>query len=429
MSTEDHRWVFETGDFADFRIVCTDDGVEFNVHRLMLSLHSTYFARLFKSEFQETKLGISNLADVDSQTMGHLLDFFYRGNTPWKCPDDMIMLAKLWILADRLQATSAMIEVEHRVKRKLNGLSNKFIVADCTLLDTVFHHKACAESGLGYAVGEAACAILIDRSQYPKKSDLVEKHARENILSANMMLFWASRYKENSNTFEAVDRGRLEIPAEYDLNLVRTLMDCFYRGETEWVFPEDDIRKNVELWILAEWLNVEYAMHTIEVNLLEILSPMEQKYRAAKPWMLELVFEHRKCGNSTVGIIFAEAALAVRYTTGKADHIRCLDDMRNVFPALGRKMDEWEVQYRERSDELLGSGGYGWRDEAVIALQPLRRHMVENRLGIAASEGDFVTKRTGNSVPLLSIHSFSLIPNLELFTSDWRRVDPPLAYW
>ncbi|KAF4412473.1 Kelch repeat and BTB domain-containing protein 1 [Colletotrichum fructicola] len=207
MSTEDHRWVFETGDFADFRIVCTDDGVEFNVHRLMLSLHSTYFARLFKSEFQETKLGISNLADVDSQTMGHLLDFFYRGNTPWKCPDDMLMLAKLWILADRLQATSAMIEVEHRVKSKLNGLSNKFIVADCTLLDTVFHHKACAESGLGYAVGEAACAILIDRSQYPKKSDLVEKHARENILSANMMLFWASRYKENSDEFEFTYRS------------------------------------------------------------------------------------------------------------------------------------------------------------------------------------------------------------------------------
>ncbi|KAJ0369071.1 hypothetical protein COL26b_010587 [Colletotrichum chrysophilum] len=207
MSTEDHRWVFETGDFADFRIVCTDDGVEFNVPRLMLSLHSTYFARLFKSEFQETKLGISNLADVDSQTMGHLLDFFYRGNTPWKCPDDMLMLAKLWILADRLQATSAMIEVEHRVKSKLNGLSNKFIVADCTLLDTVFHHKACAESGLGYAVGEAACAILIDRSQYPKKSDLVEKHARENILSANMMLSWASRYKENSDEFEFIYRS------------------------------------------------------------------------------------------------------------------------------------------------------------------------------------------------------------------------------
>ncbi|KAJ0356461.1 hypothetical protein KNSL1_000173 [Colletotrichum chrysophilum] len=147
------------------------------------------------------------MLNVDSQTMGHLLDFFYRGNTPWKCPDDMLMLAKLWILADRLQATSAMIEVEHRVKSKLNGLSNKFIVADCTLLDTVFHHKACAESGLGYAVGEAACAILIDRSQYPKKSDLVEKHARENILSANMMLSWASRYKENSDEFEFIYRS------------------------------------------------------------------------------------------------------------------------------------------------------------------------------------------------------------------------------
>ncbi|KAH0430906.1 BTB/POZ domain-containing protein [Colletotrichum camelliae] len=202
MSTEDHRWVLETGDFADFRIVCTDDGVEFNVHQLMLSLHSTYFARLFKSQFQEIKLGVSNLADVDSQTMRHLLDFFYRGNTPWKCPDDMIMLAKLWILADRLQATSAMIEVEHLVKNKLNGPRNKSIVADWTLLDTVFCHKACAESGLGYVIGEAACVILGNRSQNPKKSDLVEKHARENILSANMMLFWSSRYREENNKAE-----------------------------------------------------------------------------------------------------------------------------------------------------------------------------------------------------------------------------------
>ncbi|KAI8306573.1 hypothetical protein K4K61_004344 [Colletotrichum sp. SAR11_59] len=392
MSTEDHRWILETGDFADFRIVCTDDGVDFNVHRLMLSLHSAYFARLFKSEFQETKLGVSNLADVDSQTMGHLLDFFYRGNTPWKCPDDMIMLAKLWILADRLQATSAMIEVEHRVKSKLNGLSNKLIVADCTLLDTVFHHKACAESGLGYAVGEAACAILIDRSLYPQKSDLVEKHARENILSANMMLFWASRYKENSNKWEDANKLRLEIPNDFDLDLVYTLMDCFYRGDTEWVFPKEDIRKNIELWILAEWLNVEYAMHTIELNLLEQTRTMKQKYRAAKPWMLELVFEHRKCGNSTVGIMFAEAALAVRYTTGKADHIRCLDEMRIAFPALKREMDSWEASYRMQTEHNLGSGGFGWSDEAVIALQPLRRHKIEGCLAIPFTDLNLVSR-------------------------------------
>ncbi|KAH0430905.1 BTB/POZ domain-containing protein [Colletotrichum camelliae] len=198
--------------------------------------------------------------------------------------------------------------------------------------------------------------------------------------------YFAKLFKHGLPSRKAVDRGKLEIPAEYDLNLVRILMDCFYRGETEWVFPEDDIRKNIELWILAEWLNVEYAMHIIELNLLEILSPMEQKYRAAKPWMLELAFHHQKCGNSTVGIMLAEAAVAVRYTTGKADHIRCLDELRNIFPALRRSMNDWEAQYRKQTNCTVGFDGFGWHDKAVIALQSLRRYKIESRLGITASE-------------------------------------------
>ncbi|KAI8229473.1 hypothetical protein K4K54_001480 [Colletotrichum sp. SAR 10_86] len=191
---------------------------------------------------------------------------------------------------------------------------------------------------------------------------------------------------------KAVDRGRLEIPAEYDLKLVRILMDCLYRGETEWIFPKHDIRKNVELWMLAEWLNVEYATHTIELNLLEILSTMEMKYRAAKPWILELVFHHQKCGSSTVGIMIAEAALAVRYTTGKADHIRCLDEMRIAFPALKREMDSWEASYRMQTEHNLGSGGFGWSDEAVIALQPLRRHKIEGCLAIPFTDLNLVSR-------------------------------------
>lgn len=173
------------------------------------------------------------------------------------------------------------------------------------------------------------------------------------------------------------------------------LLDCLYRGETDWRFPKDDIYKNVELWILAEWWNIEDAMHTIELNLLEKLSTMKQKYRAAKPWMLELVFDHRKCGNSTVGIMFAEGAIAVRYTTGKADHIRCLDELRNMFPALRSSMNDWEAQYREQTNFTLGSDGFRWHDKAVIALQSLRRHKIESRLGIAALEWDHVPEMTG----------------------------------
>ncbi|CAI0654817.1 unnamed protein product [Colletotrichum noveboracense] len=203
--------------------------------------------------------------------------------------------------------------------------------------------------------------------------------------------YFAKLFKHGLPSRKAVDRGRLEIPAEYDLKLVRILMDCLYRGETEWVFPKDDIRKNVELWMLAEWLNIEYATHTIELNLLEILSTMDMKYRAAKPWILELVFHHQKCGNSTVGIMIAEAALAVRYTTGKPDLIPCLDEMRIAFPTLKREMDSWEASYRMQPKHNLGSGGFGWSDEAVIALEPLRRHKTEGYLAIPFTDLDLVS--------------------------------------
>ncbi|KAF4811924.1 BTB/POZ domain-containing protein [Colletotrichum siamense] len=202
MAIDNHRWLLETGEFTDFRIICADDGMEFNVHRLMLSIHSAYFARLFKSGFQETISGVSSFTDVNSQAMGQLLDFFYRGNTPWKGPDDLVMLADMWILADRLQATSAMMEIEHRVKIKLISFHSKWIVADWKLLEMVFYHKACAESSIGYTIGEAASIVLVNRSKDPEKTDLVERQARENILLANMMLFWSSRYWKESKSFQ-----------------------------------------------------------------------------------------------------------------------------------------------------------------------------------------------------------------------------------
>ncbi|KAK2780434.1 BTB/POZ domain-containing protein [Colletotrichum kahawae] len=226
MATDNHRWLLETGEFTDFRIICGDDGVEFNVHRLMLSIHSAYFARLFKSGFQEATLGVSTFTDVNPQAMERLLDFFYRGNTPWKCAD-IVMLADVWILADRLQATSAMIEIECCVDIKLHDFESKWIAADWKLLEMVFYHEACAESSIGYAIGEAASIVLVNRSEDPKKTDLVERQARENISLANMMLFWSSRYwEESKNSSPSTDFG-----ASYFMRPQETPKDLLIRGD------------------------------------------------------------------------------------------------------------------------------------------------------------------------------------------------------
>ncbi|KAF4820801.1 hypothetical protein CGCTS75_v011201 [Colletotrichum tropicale] len=59
--------------------------------------------------------------------------------------------------------------------------------------------------------------------------------------------YFAKLFKHGIPSRKDANKFILEIPNDVDLDLVYTLMDCFYRGETEWIFPKDDIRKNVEL--------------------------------------------------------------------------------------------------------------------------------------------------------------------------------------
>ncbi|KAI8211319.1 hypothetical protein K4K52_010620 [Colletotrichum sp. SAR 10_76] len=186
-----------------------------------------------------------------------------------------------------------------------------------------------------------------------------------------------------------------KVPDEIDFDLLAAFIELLYNGESWRGLCPNDIKQNVELWELADFLDVESVMHTIELNLIARIGSMKQKYRAIKPEMLDLVFFHPKCSNSTVGFIVAEAAMAVWFTTGKAEYLRSLDRARNNFPVLRQHMGFWsELYLRYYSACMIGHfvviPEATWSDKTIEFCQPLRRHMIESRLGIASfSDSDF----------------------------------------
>ncbi|KAK4500019.1 hypothetical protein PRZ48_008205 [Zasmidium cellare] len=63
---------------ADFTIACGPD--VYKVHKLVLRLHSKFFARLFKNDFQEARENRITLADDFRRPVGGMIDYFYRFN-------------------------------------------------------------------------------------------------------------------------------------------------------------------------------------------------------------------------------------------------------------------------------------------------------------------------------------------------------------
>ncbi|KAI8267315.1 hypothetical protein K4K58_008214 [Colletotrichum sp. SAR11_239] len=208
--------------------------------------------------------------------------------------------------------------------------------------------------------------------------------------------YFAKMFKYGVHMTADVVLGKWQVPDEIDFDLLSILIDYFFEGKHGWRFSRDDIQQNVELWKLANFFEVESVMHIIELNLTTRIGSMKQKYRAAKPDMLNWVFSHPKCGNSTVGFIFAEAALAVWSTTGKADHLRSLDRARDEFPVLRQHMDFWSElylrYYYSGSTYSIIAKSETWPDEAIKYCQPLRRHMILSRLGIAGSDSPFLSQ-------------------------------------
>ncbi|KAK4500017.1 hypothetical protein PRZ48_008203 [Zasmidium cellare] len=67
---------------ADYTITCC--GRHFKVHKHVLSLHSEYFARLFKSQYKESSTNCIDLVDDPLAAVKSMIEYFYRFTYDWK---------------------------------------------------------------------------------------------------------------------------------------------------------------------------------------------------------------------------------------------------------------------------------------------------------------------------------------------------------
>ncbi|WYZ39110.1 hypothetical protein EsH8_III_001024 [Colletotrichum jinshuiense] len=142
--------------------------------------------------------------DDDPKLMKYLLDYFYRGTTEWRVPESSLSLhVDLWILAEQVQAMALMLEIEKRIMKQLNSFHNKKRVADAAILKTVFSNPACADSAVGYIIGEAAWTVLINRGSQKKDTQTVNAASSKYHSLANIMIQWSLRY--NKFTEDSLD--------------------------------------------------------------------------------------------------------------------------------------------------------------------------------------------------------------------------------
>ncbi|KAF9871562.1 hypothetical protein CkaCkLH20_10973 [Colletotrichum karsti] len=90
-------------------------------------------------------------------------------------------------------------------------------------------------------------------------------------------------------------KARYHLPVMFtdiDCDVLKHLLDYFYRGTTDWKYPREDIMMNVRLWILADRFQAYPAMVAVERNLVRYIDCQRKMAAAAKPDVLNLVFSH-----------------------------------------------------------------------------------------------------------------------------------------
>ncbi|KAF7194960.1 hypothetical protein HII31_03634 [Pseudocercospora fuligena] len=97
-------------DTSDFTIVCS--GKDIKVHRLVLSLHSGYFARLFKSDFKENVESKITLVKEPFAAVVAMIQFFYE--LTYDGISSIQEHATVWILGDKFEIPGLMEYAQKR---------------------------------------------------------------------------------------------------------------------------------------------------------------------------------------------------------------------------------------------------------------------------------------------------------------------------
>ncbi|KAK1731480.1 BTB/POZ protein [Colletotrichum acutatum] len=197
MAEEDNRWMMQTGTLSDFTIVCQDEKIP--VHKVVLAMHSKYFETMLRSKNKESRDGVVEFEDVRPDLMRHLLDYFYKGTTEWNVPKaDLLLHVELWILADRLDAKTAMLTIEKRTMAELKPFKNKTRVTGEGILDLVITHPTCETSVMPYIISEAAYVVLLDPKRQVSAGKVKDAISRHHTL-AELMAYWSAKYVASSS--------------------------------------------------------------------------------------------------------------------------------------------------------------------------------------------------------------------------------------
>jgi BTB/POZ domain len=92
-------------------VIVSDDDSESNeehkfvIHKDLICFHSPYFLTAFSSGFIEGKTQEMQLGEVDIATFGQLVQWLYTQKLERTDITDLVLMAKLWMLADRTQAS------------------------------------------------------------------------------------------------------------------------------------------------------------------------------------------------------------------------------------------------------------------------------------------------------------------------------------
>ncbi|KXH30607.1 BTB/POZ domain-containing protein [Colletotrichum nymphaeae SA-01] len=131
--------------------------------------------------------------------------------------------------------------------------------------------------------------------------------------------------------------------------VMRHLLDYFYKGTTDWKAHKADLVLHVRLWDLANRLEALKIMLTIEKRMMTALWSYKSKPLAMN--LIDLVFTHPRCAGSALGYIVSEAAWILYIDTRRPDAAAWVTSALSRYHNLSNLMVWWSARYAKSSSK------------------------------------------------------------------------------
>ncbi|KFK23322.1 hypothetical protein AALP_AAs74635U001200 [Arabis alpina] len=203
------KMLYSTGEYSDIKIYLSDHGLTFQSHKVILSLWSVAFAKMFTNGMSESHSSKICLTDVSPEAFKAMINFMYSGELDMEDTVNFgTNLIHLLFLADRFgvvplhqECCKMLLEClsEDSVCSVLQVVSS---ISSCKLIEEMckrkfsMHFDYCTTASLGF--------VLLDQTTF---SDILESSdltvtSEEKVLDA--VLMWCMKAEE-SHGWEVID--------------------------------------------------------------------------------------------------------------------------------------------------------------------------------------------------------------------------------